>query len=75
MESIDKYIDSELKLWKKDNHGNITLNLSTVRQLHGRNTIKRLYKIRGQITNAGAIYKLKSKRKKHFNDEKANTLF
>lgn len=41
---LDKYLDPDKKLWKRDRYGRMTLNLSTVRQLHGKNTIKKMYK-------------------------------
>jgi len=41
--TMDRMIDPEIKIWKKDKLGKITLNLSNVRKLHGKNTIKKLY--------------------------------
>ena len=42
--SISKRIDPSIKLWKKDKDGRMRLNLSSVRSLHGKNGIKKLYK-------------------------------
>jgi hypothetical protein len=40
---LDSYVDPKIKIWKKDKLGRITLNLSSVRQLHGRSYIKQAY--------------------------------
>lgn len=77
VDRIDRFLDSDLKLWKKDKYGSITLNLSTVRQLHGRHTIKRLYKQKRELLDNHIIYKSRNNRKKIKTtaNEKANTLF
>lgn len=73
VEQLNRYIK---KLWKKNKHGDITLNLNTVRQLHGRHTIKKMYKQREQLTASGAIYKQRNKQtKKQKADEKIYNLF
>jgi hypothetical protein len=43
VKGLDKYIDPKIKIWKRDKAGRMTLNLSMVRRLHGRNMIKKLY--------------------------------
>jgi hypothetical protein len=54
----------------------MTLNLNSVRSLHGKHTINRLYKQRESIESADQIYKPKTKKiPKTITDEKANTLF
>jgi len=76
VEKIDRFIDPKIKLWKKNKNGDISLNLSSVRQLHGRSTIKKLYKHREQLQANGAIYKTRKKKAvKTKNDEKIYYLF
>jgi hypothetical protein len=75
VDKIDKYIDPEIKIWKKSKHGQITLNLSMVRQLHGKHTIKKLYKQREQLMDPGFIYKSRNKKIKTATNEKALYLF
>lgn len=41
--TLDRFITS-VNIWKTDKQGKITLNLSSVRQLHGSHSIKKLYK-------------------------------
>lgn len=41
---LGKYIDPKIKILKTGKHGKITLNLSSVRRLHGKTFIKRQYK-------------------------------
>jgi hypothetical protein len=41
---LEKYLDPKMKLWKKGPAGSLTLNLKTVRQLHGRTLLNRYYK-------------------------------
>lgn len=54
--SLDRYLDPDKKLWKRDRYGRMTLNLSTVRQLHGKNTIKKMYKLK--FTNDEKVHSL-----------------
>lgn len=70
VKSIDVYYDpkKKMKLWKRNKHGDISLNLSMVRRLHGGNTIKKLYKRRLELDTAGDIY-LKKGRTKKLNKE------
>lgn len=35
-----------IRIWKKDSWGRITFNLSAIRQLHGKHTLKRMYKMK-----------------------------
>lgn len=50
-------------LLRKDKKGDWYLNLTSVRQLHGNNAIKKLYKHRNQLQTTGTIYnKRKSKK-------------
>jgi hypothetical protein len=46
VDKLKRYGGYKKKLFKKDSIGRLTLNLTTVRQLHGRCTIKQLYKNR-----------------------------
>jgi hypothetical protein len=77
VERIDRFIDPEIKIWKTSFKGNITLNLSMVRRLHGKSTIKKLYKMKDELDNNLRIYKTRNNKKKlkHINDEKVNYLF
>lgn len=74
-DKIDRFIDPEIKIWKKTKQGIITLNLNMVRQLHGKNTIKKLYKQREQLKDPGFIYKSRKKKIKTATNEKIYTLF
>lgn len=74
VERIGRFLDPKLKLWKKHG-GRISLNLSTVRQLHGKNMIKQLYKQKDSIATNNSIHKTRTRRKKIKNDEKNNYLF
>jgi len=64
VDQIDKFIDPEIRIWKKDRHGNITLNLNSVRQLHGRSILKQFYKKRHELADTSRIYKSRNHRKK-----------
>ena len=45
IKNLDRFIDPKIQIWKKDKRTRtMKLNLSMVRQLHGRNMIKKLYK-------------------------------
>jgi hypothetical protein len=57
-----KWYDSKKirPLLKKDRKGRLTANLSTIRQLHGNSTAKRLYKGKLVMNVAKAIKKRKS---------------
>jgi hypothetical protein len=55
--SLDRFIDPKIKIWKKNKRSDISLNLSMVRRLHGRNTIKAFYKKRDQLETSNNIYK------------------
>ena len=73
---MDKIINPEIKIWKVDHFGRITFNLSSIRKLHGRHTLKRLYKQREFIE---IIYHIQTRqnRKKILKakDDKELTLF
>jgi len=76
VEKIDRFIDPEIKIWKKNKHGDMSLNLAQVRKLHGKNTIKQLYKKRLELNTEGAVYKKKIKQSKNQQvNEKAYRLF
>jgi len=76
VKGLDKFIDPKLKLWRKNKLGDSVLNLSTVRQLHGRTILKTMYKNRDQITDTGRLYKQRiSKQPKKNIDEKNYSLF
>ena len=75
VDKIDRFMDPDLKLWKKSKDGRISLNLSTVRQLHGRHTLNRMYKKKSEADANSPIYKRKSKTKKKISNEKVHTLF
>lgn len=75
IEKLDRFLDPKLKLWKKNKHGDMTLSLTTVRQLHGKTTLKQLYKHRHQIEQTGAIYKTRKKVTKTTANEKVYYLF
>jgi hypothetical protein len=77
VERIDRFIDPDIKIWKTSAKGNITLNLSMVRRLHGKSTLKRLYKMKDDLNSNVRIYKTRNNKKKlkNTNDEKANYLF
>ena len=76
VEKITRFIDPEIKIWKYSKHGDMSLNLSMVRRLHGKNTIKQLYKKRNELTDSGSVYKKKvyTPKNKEAN-EKVLTLF
>lgn len=44
VDRLDRTINPQIKLWRIVKPGRIYLNLSSVRQLHGNNFIKRIYK-------------------------------
>lgn len=73
--AIDQFIDPKIKIWKTDKRDRITLNLSMVRRLHGKSTLKKLYKQRTQLDTSGTIYKPKQRTAKKIINEKACTLF
>ena len=79
VDTIDRLIDPEIKIWKKSKkYGNITLNLSMVRQLNGHHTIKRLYKQKDSLDLNDTIYKTRGRRKriiKNDTNEKVHYLF
>lgn len=76
VDKIDRFMDPDIKLWKRNKDGDMSLNLSMVRRLHGRNTIKRLYKKKLEVNSDDRIYKKRiSKIKRKTDNEKANTLF
>jgi|GEM_PF-5183301 len=76
VETIDKYIDKKIRIWKRSKDGSITLNLNMVRRLHGRCTIKRMYKDRANLDNNGSIYKSRTKKiKQSIANEKNYSLF
>lgn len=64
IDKLDRFLDPDQKLWKKDKNGDMTLNLNTVRQLHGKSTMKQLYKKRKDIESSGPIYKQRKANKK-----------
>jgi len=70
----DRYLDPKQKLWKHSPKGMLTLNLSTVRSMHGKSTLKTLYKKRNELAVTGPVYKQKTKKQKGQN-EKVHTLF
>lgn len=43
IKKLDRFIDPKIKIWKTDKAGRITLNLASVRKLHGRSYIKQQY--------------------------------
>lgn len=43
IDKLDRFIDPKIKIWKIVRPGKITLNLSSVRRLHGRSYIKKAY--------------------------------
>lgn len=49
VKKLDQYIDPKIKIWKSDKAGRITLNLASVRKLHGRSYIKQQY---NQVKNS-----------------------
>lgn len=63
VDKLDQYIDSKLKLWKKDELGRISLNLNVVRQLHGRSILKSYYKNRHSLEQGLNIYKGNNRKK------------
>lgn len=75
VDKLDRFIDPKLKLWKKGKNGDLTLNLNTVRQLHGKNTLKKMYKQRPDIEVSGRIYKQRKRNKKLKPNEKVHYLF
>lgn len=75
IQRLDQFIDPKMKLWKKDKAGRMTLNLNTIRQLHGKTTLKQLYKRKMSIDTTQPIYKLRTKKVKQTHNEKANYLF
>lgn len=75
VDKIDQYMDPKKKLWKKDKKGRITLNLASVRQLHGRSIIKKLYKKTIKVDITGSLYKTKKRKAKTALNEKINYLF
>lgn len=78
VDRIDRFIDPKIKIWKKSKRGNITLNLSMVRQLHGRHMIKHLYKQKDTLDTSYSIYKSRNNRKritKKETNEKVHYLF
>lgn len=78
VDRIDRLIDPEIKIWKKSRYGDITLNLSMVRQLNGHHTIKRLYKQKDLLDTKESIYKSRERRKrilKNETNEKVHYLF
>lgn len=75
VDKMDRFVQPDIKIWKKDRHGNITLNLSMVRRIDGRNPIKKMYKRRHELGNPGAIHQLRRRAKKTDNNENSNLLF
>jgi hypothetical protein len=77
VDGLERMMNPGKSLFKKDKHKNITLNLNTVRQLHGRTTIKRLYKQKVELLNNHTIYKARNNRKKikKIDNEKVSYLF
>ena len=57
VENLHRYPKPRQRIYKKDAFGRLTLNLNTVRRLHGRCMIKQLYKIRHQLQESDAIHK------------------
>lgn len=72
--SLTKLVPEEIELLKQSKKGDISINLSEVRKLHGNHTIKKLYKQRDQLQTTGTIYKTRQSRKK-VKDEKVCYLF
>lgn len=75
VDKLDRFIDPEIKIWKTDKHKRITLNLSMIRRLHGKTSLKKLYKIREELKDPGFIYKSRKKNKKPASNEKNYYLF
>jgi len=72
--SIEKLVPHTIDLLKKSKKGDISLNLSEVRKIHGNHTIKKMYKQRDQLQATGTIYNKRS-RKKVITNEKVCYLF
>ena len=76
VDSLDKYIDPDIKIWKQNKHGDISFNLAMIRRLHGRHTMKKLYKQKHTLDAVGPLYKRKNKAiKKNEANEKVYYLF
>jgi hypothetical protein len=76
VDKIGRFVDPNIRIWKTSKVGNITLNISMVRRLHGRNTIKRLYKMKMELSTPYNIYKKrKPKKLKRQEHENINSLF
>lgn len=78
VDGIDNSVKGDLVIWKWDKWKRITFNLSTIRKLHGRHTLKRMYKMKEQLEVNHSIVKTKNNRKKlikNNNDEKVLSLF
>lgn len=74
VDKIDQFIDPKMKLWKENKRKRITLNLNTVRQLHGKNMIKRIYNGKAKPDACGPIYKQRARNVKTFKTEQLNLL-
>jgi hypothetical protein len=78
VEKLRSYTKPRQKLYKRDQFGRLTLNLKTVRQLHGRCTLKQLYKARHQLKEEKELIHKKrtvKKQQKPNGDDKAIYLF
>ncbi|HTD92458.1 MAG TPA: hypothetical protein VK644_01550 [Chitinophagaceae bacterium] len=75
VDSIDRFIDPKIKIWKHTPDGRITLNLWMVRRLHGKCLIKRMYKTREALQDPFNIYKPRKKTSKPQSNEKVQYLF
>lgn len=74
VDKMDRFLPREIELWKRDKHGNLSLNLSMVRRIDGRNPIKKMYKRREELANNEPIHQRRTKKTKSTN-EKGSLLF
>lgn len=44
IDTLDRFIDPKIKIWRIVKPNKITLNLAMVRRLHGKNYLKKAYK-------------------------------
>lgn len=44
IDTLDRFIDPKIKIWRIIKPGKITLNLAMVRRLHGKSFLKKAYK-------------------------------
>lgn len=76
VDTIDRFFDrKKFPIWKRSKDGKITLNLSTLRRIHGKHTLNCLYKDRDKLKDPGYLYKPRKKQNKKINNETIQYLF